>query len=134
MEDFKTNNNNLPIEIEVKDFDACPRLCRTKYSRCKSSTFSRLVTKKINLNWINPINNVVDITNYVLHETGQPLHAFDIAAIEGNKVVVQQLVDKSKFITLDEVERELSSEDLMICNAQEGMCIAGVFWRHSIRS
>ena len=70
---------------------------------------------------------MVDITNYVLHETGQPLHAFDIAAIEGNKVVVQQLIDKSKFITLDEVERELSSEDLMICNAQEGMCIAGVF-------
>ena len=70
---------------------------------------------------------MVDVTNYVLHETGQPLHAFDIAAIDGNKVVVQQLVDKSKFITLDEVERELSSEDLMICNAQEGMCIAGVF-------
>ena len=76
---------------------------------------------------LNPINNVVDVTNFVLHETGQPLHAFDVSAITGNKVIVQTLPDKAKFVTLDGVERELSSSDLMICNEKEGMCIAGVF-------
>jgi phenylalanyl-tRNA synthetase beta chain len=76
---------------------------------------------------LNPINIVVDITNFVLHETGQPLHAFDAAAITGNKVVVRTLAAGSKFITLDGVERELAASDLMICNASEGMCIAGVF-------
>ncbi len=76
---------------------------------------------------LHPINNVVDITNYVLHETGQPLHAFDAAAITGDIVRVRHLPDKTRFITLDSVERELSSSDLMICNRDEGMCIAGVF-------
>ncbi|MCK7540751.1 MAG: phenylalanine--tRNA ligase beta subunit-related protein [Marinilabiliales bacterium] len=76
---------------------------------------------------LNPINNVVDITNFVLHETGQPLHAFDAAAITGNRVIVRRLPEKTKFVTLDGVERELSSSDLMICNEKEGMCIAGVF-------
>ena len=76
---------------------------------------------------LNPINNVVDITNFVQHEIGQPLHAFDADKIEGKKVIIRNLPDKSKFITLDEVERTLSSKDLMICNQKEGMCIAGVF-------
>ncbi|MCF6341562.1 MAG: phenylalanine--tRNA ligase subunit beta, partial [Bacteroidales bacterium] len=73
------------------------------------------------------INNIVDITNYVLHETGQPLHAFDADRIKGNKVVVRKLKHETPFLTLDEVERKLHAEDLMICNAVEGMCIAGVF-------
>jgi phenylalanyl-tRNA synthetase beta chain len=76
---------------------------------------------------LNPINNVVDITNYVQHETGQPLHAFDADKITGKKVIIRNLAEKSKFITLDNVERSLSSKDLMICNPEEGMCIAGVF-------
>ena len=76
---------------------------------------------------LNPINNVVDITNFVQHEVGQPLHAFDADKIDGKKVIIRNLPDKSKFITLDKVERTLSSKDLMICNAEEGMCIAGVF-------
>ena len=75
----------------------------------------------------NPINNVVDITNYVQHEIGQPLHAFDADKITGKQVIIRNLPQKSKFVTLDDVERELSSRDLMICNAEEGMCIAGVF-------
>ena len=75
---------------------------------------------------LNPINNLVDITNFVLHETGQPLHAFDADMVTGNKVVVKTLPEKSEFVTLDEETRKLSSRDLMICNAEEGMCIAGV--------
>ena len=76
---------------------------------------------------ITPKNNVVDITNYVLHELGQPLHAFDAAQIKGNKVIVKTLPKGTKFKTLDEVERELHEEDLMICDAEKPMCIAGVF-------
>ena len=76
---------------------------------------------------LNPINNVVDITNFVQHEIGQPLHAFDADKIAGRKVIIRNLPDKSKFITLDNTERSLSSKDLMICNPEEGMCIAGVF-------
>ena len=125
--DFKTDNNKPIVEIEVKDIDACPRYAGLSIQGVKVAPSPHWLQKRLISIGLKPINNVVDITNYVLHETGQPLHAFDIAAIDGNKVVVQQLVDKSKFITLDEVERELSSEDLMICNAQEGMCIAGVF-------
>jgi phenylalanyl-tRNA synthetase beta chain len=76
---------------------------------------------------LNPINNIVDITNYVLFETGQPLHAFDAAEIAGNKVIVKTLTAGTKFVTLDEEERELDANDLMICNESEGMCIGGVF-------
>src|SRR5690606_30495236 len=76
---------------------------------------------------LRPINNVVDITNFVLHETGHPLHAFDAAYITGDEVVIRTLPAKTKFITLDEQERELDENDLMICNSEEGMCIAGVF-------
>ena len=127
VEDFKTDNNNLPIDIEVKDFDACPRYAGLSIQGVKVAHSPDWLQKRLKAIGLSPINNVVDVTNYVLHETGQPLHAFDLTAIKGNRVVVQHLADKSKFITLDEVERELSAEDLMICNTQEGMCIAGVF-------
>ena len=73
------------------------------------------------------INNIVDVTNYVLHDLGQPLHAFDADAIKGNKVIVKNCPEGTLFKTLDEVERKLSADDLMICNAEEPMCIAGVF-------
>ena len=75
----------------------------------------------------SPINNIVDVTNYVLHELGQPLHAFDANKIKGNKIIVKTLPAGTKFTTLDDVERTLHEEDLMICNAEEPMCIAGVF-------
>src|SRR5690606_6153249 len=76
---------------------------------------------------VRPINNIVDITNYVLHELGQPLHAFDADKISGNKVVVKNLPEGTKFTTLDEIERKLGSKDLMICNEEKALCIAGVF-------
>jgi phenylalanyl-tRNA synthetase beta chain len=76
---------------------------------------------------LRPINNIVDITNYIQHETGQPLHAFDADAITGGKVLVKNMPDGTHFVTLDEKERTLSAEDLMICNSTEAMCIGGVF-------
>lgn len=124
---FAIDNTDLPIAIEVKDQEACPRYAGVSISGIQVAPSPEWIQKRLTAIGLTPINNVVDVTNYVLHETGQPLHAFDVAAITGNKVIVQQLADRSKFTTLDEVERELSSEDLMICNSQEGMCIAGVF-------
>ena len=76
---------------------------------------------------LRPINNIVDITNFILHETGQPLHAFDADMIAGKKVIVKNLPEGTPFVTLDEKERKLSAEDLMICNAEEAMCIGGVY-------
>ena len=86
-----------------------------------------MVAKRLEVLGLSSINNVVDVTNYVLHETGNPLHAFDAAKIKGNKIRVKTVQQDTKFITLDEQERNLDSADLMICNAQEPMCIAGVF-------
>jgi phenylalanyl-tRNA synthetase beta chain len=127
VESFKIEDNSLPIAIEVADHEACPRYAGLSVSGVKVGPSPEWLQKRLTAIGLAPINNVVDVTNYVLHETGQPLHAFDIAAIEGKKVVVKTLSDKTKFTTLDEVERELSGEDLMICNSKEGMCIAGVF-------
>lgn len=127
VNEYKQNNNDATISIEVKDSDACPRyvgICINNVTVKPSPEWLQNNLRSIGL---SPINNIVDVTNFVLHELGQPLHAFDADKIEGNKVVVQQLNDKTKFTTLDETERELSDKDLMICNANEGMCIAGVF-------
>jgi phenylalanyl-tRNA synthetase beta chain len=124
---FKADSNQLNIKVSVKNADACPRYAGV--------TLSGLTVKE-SPNWLKnrllaigqrPINNIVDITNYVLHETGQPLHAFDADAITGAQVIVQNLPEGTRFVTLDEKERKLSAEDLMICNTKEGMCIGGVF-------
>ncbi len=127
LKDAKTSEK-LNIEIEIKDLNACPRYAGLTIKNIKVQDSPDWIQKKLIAIGITPINNIVDITNYVLHETGQPLHAFDSKAIKGNKVVVQQLADKTTFTTLDEFERQLSSEDLMICNGNnEAMCLAGVF-------
>ena len=127
VEGFKVDTEEGGIEVIVENSEACPRY---------SGLTIRGVTVKESPDWLKnrlttiglrPINNVVDITNYVLHETGHPLHAFDAAYITGDEAVVRTLPEKTKFITLDEQERELSENDLMICNSDEGMCIAGVF-------
>ncbi len=127
IEDFKVDNNDFPVEIVVENEEACPRYCGVTISGVTVQESPDWLKNKLKLIGLSPINNVVDITNYVLHELGQPLHAFDGEEIKGNKVVVKTLSEKSKFTTLDEIERELSDKDLMICNAEEGMCIAGVF-------
>ncbi|NOZ48208.1 MAG: phenylalanine--tRNA ligase subunit beta [Chlorobi bacterium] len=127
VEHFKIDNHDLPIQVEVEDSAACPRysgITLTNIEVKESPDWLKTRLKSIGL---NPINNVVDITNYVLHEIGQPLHAFDADKIAGNKVIIKTLKNGTKFTCLDEETRELSNNDLMICNAKEGMCIAGVF-------
>jgi len=127
IDSFKIDNRNLTISVEIENSQACPR-----YSGLTISD----VTVKESPNWLkdrlkaigqSSINNIVDITNYVLYETGQPLHAFDADEVKGGKVIVKTLTQGTKFVTLDAVERELSDKDLMICNSETAMCIGGVF-------
>jgi phenylalanyl-tRNA synthetase beta chain len=124
---FRPDNNDNPYDVIVENTTDCPRYTGVTISRVKIGESPDWLKNKLKAVGLSPINNVVDITNFVQHEIGQPLHAFDADKIDGKKVIIKNLPDKSKFITLDEVERSLSSRDLMICNAKEGMCIAGVF-------
>ena len=127
VDNFKVDNHDLDIEVIVEDVDACPRYTGVTISGIRVVESPDWLKNKLNAIGLRPINNIVDITNYVLHETGQPLHAFDAKYINGNKVVIKKMPDNTPFITLDEEERKLHAEDLMICNAKKGMCIAGVF-------
>ena len=124
---FEVESTDSKIEVVVEDTEACPRYSGLTIRNVTVTESPDWLKNKLKAIGLRPINNIVDITNYVLHELGQPMHAFDADKIKGNKVIVKKLADKTKFKTLDEVERELSSEDLMICNADGGMCIAGVF-------
>lgn len=124
---FKIDNNNLSIQVDVQDVEKCPRYSGVTLSGIEVKESPDWLKNRLKAIGLNPINNIVDVTNFVLHETGQPLHAFDADKIFGNKVVVKTVADKSKFITLDDKERTLSANDLMICNEKDAMCIAGVF-------
>ena len=115
------------IPVEVTAADGAPRYTGTTIKGVKVAASPDWLQKKLLSIGLRPINNVVDITNFVLHEIGQPLHAFDAAKIEGGKVVVRRAEEGEKFVTLDGVERTLSSADLMIANASKAMCLAGVF-------
>ncbi len=126
VDDFAPDNHDLPIAVEVKNHRACPRYSGLTISGITVRESPAWLQKRLLAIGLNPINNVVDVTNFVLHEMGQPLHAFDAAKITGRKVVVQTLEPGTPFVTLDEQERKLTDNDLMICNAEEGMCIAGV--------
>ncbi|MGY8952248.1 MAG: phenylalanine--tRNA ligase subunit beta, partial [Flavobacteriales bacterium] len=123
----KSDNTTSPITIEVKDTDACPRYVGICIEGIEVKPSPEWLQKRLVSIGLKPINNIVDTTNFVLHELGQPLHAFDSDKIAGNKVIVGQLPEKTKFKTLDGNERQLSDKDLMICNEKEGMCIAGIF-------
>ncbi len=123
---FSADNNNLEVAISVEDYEACPRYAGVTISNVKVEASPEWLQNRLRSIGLGPINNIVDITNFVLHEMGQPLHAFDAKVVNG-KVVVKQLQEGTKFTTLDEAERELSDKDLMICNEAGGMCIAGVF-------
>ncbi|MDX1283845.1 MAG: phenylalanine--tRNA ligase subunit beta [Draconibacterium sp.] len=127
VEDFKADNNDLLIPVEVENREACPRYTGLTICGVEVKESPDWLQNRLKIIGLTPINNIVDITNYVLFETGQPLHAFDADEITGDKVVVKTMPEKTKFITLDEVERELDANDLMICNTEEGMCIGGVF-------
>ena len=127
VEGFKVDDHSLSITVEVEDSIACPRYSGITISGVEVKESPGWLKNKLKAIGVGPINNIVDITNFVLHECGQPLHAFDAGEIEGRKVVVRKAHQGEKFITLDKIERTLTSGDLMICNAAEPMCIAGVF-------
>ena len=124
---FQMNDTALIIPVTVEDADACPRYSSVTISGVNVVQSPEWLKEKLNAIGIRPINNVVDITNYVLHDLGQPLHAFDADAITGGQVLVRKCVEGTSFRTLDETDRKLSADDLMICNSEAPMCIAGVF-------
>ncbi|MAP54686.1 phenylalanine--tRNA ligase subunit beta [Altibacter sp.] len=124
---FHIDNRTLKIDVQVKEPKLAPRYCGITLSGLKVKDSPTWLQNRLKAIGLAPINNVVDATNYVLHELGQPLHAFDAAKISGNKILVKTLAAGTKFTTLDGVERILDGEDLMICDAEGPMCIAGVF-------
>lgn len=124
---FSIDNQNDTIKVSVKNPEACIRYTGITISGLNVTDSPDWLQKRLKSIGQKPINNVVDITNFILHEMGQPLHAFDRSKIIGNQVIVQTLQNETPFICLDESEKKLSDQDLMICNAMEGMCIAGVF-------
>ena len=124
---YHVDTRSLKVDVDVQDKDKCPRYCGVTISGVKVETSPSWLQNRLKAIGLSPINNIVDVTNYVLHELGQPLHAFDAAKITGNKVEVKTCEAGTKFTTLDEVERELHEDDLMICDAEKPMCIAGVF-------
>ncbi len=127
VDDFKVDNHNLKIPVEIGTPEACKRYAGVTISGVEIKESPDWLKNKLRVIGLTPISNVVDITNFVLFETGQPLHAFDADEITGNKVIVKTMPTGTKFTTLDEEERELHENDLMICNTEEGMCIGGVF-------
>ena len=124
---FKVDSHELPIQVVVENAQACPRYTGVSIKGVTIGESPDWLKKALGTIGIRPISNVVDATNFVLHEMGQALHAFDADKIKGNKVIVKNAAEGQKFVTLDGVERTLSAADLMICNAEEPMCIAGVF-------
>ena len=124
---FRVDNRTLKIDIKVNDSTLAPRYCGITISNLKVGPSPTWLQNRLKSIGLSPINNIVDVSNYVLHELGQPLHAFDAAKISGNTVNVKTLPSGTKFTTLDGIVRELHEEDLMICDAEKPMCIAGVF-------
>ena len=124
---FKVQSNALPIKVTVENSDACPRYSGVSIKGVKVGESPDWLKKSLTAIGLRPINNVVDATNFVLHEMGQALHAFDADKIAGKHIIVKNVAEGTKFVTLDGAEHTLSAADLMICNENEPMCIAGVF-------
>lgn len=128
VSDFHVDERTLRVDVEVSRRELAPRYCGISITDVEIKDSPKWIQNRLKAIGITPKNNVVDITNYVMHELGQPLHAFDAQKIKGNKVVVKTLPKGTKFTTLDEVERELHKDDIMICDAESNpLCIAGVF-------
>jgi len=127
IEVFKIDSKALSISVTLENAEACPRYSGVTLSGVTIKESPDWLKNRLRSIGLAPINNIVDITNFVLHETGQPLHAFDADGITGSQIIVKTLPAGTKFITLDNKERTLTANDLMICNAQEGMCLAGIF-------
>lgn len=124
---FKADNQSLKIDVSIENKEACQRYAGVSISGVTVTVSPVWLQQKLKSIGLRPINNIVDITNFILHETGQPLHAFDAEAIQGNKIIVKNLPEGTLFVTLDAKERKLSADDLMICNETAPMCIGGVF-------
>ncbi len=133
---FKPDIAGEPVRITIEDTQACARYAGVSIHGVTVQESPQWLKDRLASIGLRSINNIVDITNFILHETGQPLHAFDADAITGNQVIVKTLPEGTGFITLDEKERKLSHEDLMICNAAEPMCMAGVFggWKSGVKA
>ena len=127
LDSFSVDNNDLEVTVEIEDYSLCPRYSGVSISNVKVGDSPKWLKNRLESIGVSSINNIVDITNYVLHETGHPLHAFDLSKITGNNIIVKKFKKKTKFTTLDGIDRDISVEDLMICNEKDGMCIAGVF-------
>mgnify|MGYP001047320914 CR=1 FL=1 len=126
-EGFVVDNHELDFDIEVQNAEACPRYCAVTLKGCQVKESPEWLQNKLRIIGVRPINNIVDITNYVMFAYGQPLHCFDADMVKGQKIVVRTMPEGTPFITLDGMEHKLSERDLAICNAEEPMCIAGVF-------
>ncbi len=124
---FKPDNQGLQIDVVIENADACQRYAGISIEGVTIADSPDWLQQKLKSIGLRPINNIVDITNFILHETGQPLHAFDADAITGKKVIIKNLTEGTPFVTLDEKERKLFAEDLMICDAEAPMCIGGVY-------
>lgn len=127
VEAFKIDDETPAIEVVVENEEACLRYSGVTIKGVTVKESPEWLQNRLRVIGLRPINNVVDVTNFILHELGQPLHSFDAAKIKGNKVVVKTVEAGTKFVTLDGVERTLTDRDLMICNTEEPMCIGGVF-------
>ena len=124
---FKIDDETPAIEVIVENTEACPRYSGVTIKGVTVKESPEWLKNRLNIIGLRPINNVVDVTNYVLHEMGQPLHSFDAGKVTGDKVIVKTMPEGTKFVTLDGVERTWTDRDLMICNTEEAMCIGGVF-------
>lgn len=126
-DEFKVDNNDLPIEVEIENTEACKRYACLSITDCEVKESPKWLQDKLNIIGLRPINNIVDITNYIMMAYGQPMHCFDADMVKGNKIVVRTQPEGTKFVTLDGEEHTLGEHDLSICNAEEPMCIAGIF-------
>ena len=126
-DDFKVDDETLSIEVSIENEEACPRYCAVSLTGCEVKESPAWLQERLRIVGLRPINNIVDITNYIMMAYGQPLHCFDADMITGSKVVVKTMPEGTPFVTLDGVEHKLSDHDLAICNTEEPMCIAGVF-------
>ena len=126
-DDFVVDDESLPIDIRIENDEACPRYGGVTLTGCEVKESPEWLQEKLRIIGLRPINNIVDITNYIMMAYGQPLHCFDADMITGKQVVVKTMPEGTPFVTLDGVEHKLSDHDLAICNAEEPMCIAGVF-------
>lgn len=124
---FVESDQPSPVQIYIENVEDCRRFCGIYLTHVTVGESPNWLKNRLKIIGLNPINNIVDITNYVNHELGQPMHAYDAVAITGGKIIAKNMPEGSKFVTLDGTERSLSATDLMICNDTEGMCIAGVF-------